>query len=84
MVPYFEPNICLFIGTNVGKVVKWILSKNGDSIETHEQVIAEKGIKLGKLTVMGKSSVFRLNPEPCLSYIYQGQNLECSIPLSNI
>lgn len=49
-----------------------------------EQTIGEKSIKLGKLSVLGKSSVFRLNPEPCLTYIYQGQIQECSIPLNNI
>ena len=40
MAPHAEPNICVYIGTNIGKVIKWILGKNGEPLETQEQVIA--------------------------------------------
>jgi hypothetical protein len=33
MAPYTEQNICVYIGTNIGKVIKWILSKNGEPLE---------------------------------------------------
>lgn len=62
MAPHTEANICVYVGTNIGKVIKWVLGKNGEPLETQEQVIAEKSIKLTKLTVLGKTAVFRINP----------------------
>jgi hypothetical protein len=81
-LPHSEEEYALYVGAHMGKHFKWIIqAKTAQTVEMVNDSFTERNIKFFKLNVNGKPSLFRANPEPELTYQWQGQTQTCALPL---
>ena len=80
-----EESYILYAGGQFGKCARWLIHKgSGEVAEMMDGVVGEKIVKFTKVTVLGKPAIFRISPEPEITYELDGKVKTSALSLPTI
>ncbi|CAM5999468.1 unnamed protein product [Sphagnum balticum] len=78
---FSEACYCVNVGLSTGMLMRIWLGEKGELKEVQEEKVGDKPLRLSKIRLIDQACLMRIGALVTISYLWEGRELECSLPL---